>query len=162
LARTPRRAIIYSSATQYAIRGLVHLARHPDEFVSLKRIAKDEDLPLCFLSSIFQRLVRRGMLQSRKGFRGGFTLRLNPGAIRVLDVVDAIDRDPCYNQCALGYPECSGEHPCLMHDSWKEVRASIQDSLRRRTIGDLAITRSYKRPAGKGYRRGRRPRLGGS
>ncbi len=159
MARTPKKAVIYSSATEYAIRGLIFLARRPDgEFVSLKDIARQEDLPLCFLSTIFQRLVRQGILRSRKGLRGGFTLRVDPGAIRLLDVVDALDRSPCYSQCAMGYAECSEEHPCPMHDSWKSLRMVIQDSLRRKTIADLARQRSPRRPRGRPYRRGRPPR----
>jgi Rrf2 family iron-sulfur cluster assembly transcriptional regulator len=143
LARTPKKAIIYSSASEYAIRALVHLAGHSaGEFISLKHIAKQEDLPLCFLSTIFQRLVRQGMLRSRKGLRGGFTLRQRPAEIRLLDVVDALDRSPCYSQCAMGYPECSEQNPCPMHEGWKVVRSSIQGYLQHKTIADLASQRA--------------------
>lgn len=158
MARNPKKPVIYSSAAEYAIRGLVYLARHTsDEFVSLKEIARQEDLPLCFMSTIFQRLVRQGMLRSRKGLRGGFRLRLDPGAIRLVDVVDALDRNPCYGQCAMGYAECSEEHPCAMHDGWSALRTAIRDCLRRKTIRDLAKLHTVKRPAARTYRRGRVP-----
>jgi len=139
LARTRKKAVIYSTASVYAIRALVHLARHAvGEFVSLRHIARQEDLPLYFLSTIFQRLARQGILQSRKGTGGGFTFRLDPGELRLLDVVDTFDREPCYRECAMGYAECSEEHPCPMHEGWKAVRSSIEDCLETRTIGELA------------------------
>lgn len=159
MARTPKKAIIYSTASEYAIRALVHLARHAvGEFVSLRHIASQEGLPLYFLSTIFQRLTRQGMLQSRKGDRGGFKFRLDPGDIRLLDVVDTLDREPCYRGCAMGYAECSEKHPCPMHEGWKALRSSIQDCLERRTIGELASLRA-RRPNARRRHRGeaRRP-----
>lgn len=146
MARTPRKSIIYSSASEYAIRALVYLARHSTgDFISLKHIAQQEELPLCFLSTIFQRLVRQGMLRSRKGLRGGFTLRQRPSQIRLLDIVDALDRSPCYSQCAMGHLECSEQRPCPMHESWKAVRSAIESYLRQKTIGDLASQQAAKR-----------------
>ena len=158
MARTAKKAAIYSTASEYAIRALVHLARHAvGEFVSLRHIARQEDLPFCFLSTIFQRLARQGMLQSRKGVRGGFAFLLDPGDIRLLDVVDTLDREPCYKECAMGYAKCSEAQPCPMHEGWKAVRAFIHDCLERRTIGGLASLGTRRRNArrrrrGEAYR----------
>jgi len=146
LARTLKKAVIYSTASEYAICALVHLARHKvGEFVSVRHVASQEGLPLYFLSIIFQRLARQGMLRSRKGPRGGFSFRLDPGEIRLLDVVDILDREPCYRKCAMGYAQCSEERPCPMHEGWKAVRSSIQDCLARRTIGELASLQTRTR-----------------
>jgi Rrf2 family transcriptional regulator, iron-sulfur cluster assembly transcription factor len=151
LARTPRKAIVYSSASLYAIRALVHMSRRPPgDFVPLRHIAMQEGLPVCFLSAIFQRLSRAGLVRSKKGLRGGYILRRDPGKIRLLDVVDALEANPCYRQCAMGYRECSTQHPCPMHEGWKVVRVSIRDYFRRQTIRDLA---KFANPARKAVRR---------
>ena len=101
-------------------------------------IARQEHLPLYFLSTIFQNLAKEGMLRSRKGATGGFQLGLNPRRIRLLDVVNALERTPCYAQCAMGYPKCSNGRQCPMHGSWKSVRGFIRSSLQTKTIAGMA------------------------
>jgi Rrf2 family iron-sulfur cluster assembly transcriptional regulator len=131
--------MIYSKASEYAIRACVHLARRPaGELVSVEHIARQEDIPLRFLAKILQELAERRLLRSRKGRAGGFNLGVNPDAIRLLDIVQALDGIACYEQCAMGHKECSEEHPCPLHDVWKDLRSRILDCLRRNTIGDLA------------------------
>jgi Rrf2 family protein len=138
--------MIYSKASEYAVRACVHLARCPSgELVSVKQIARQEHIPLWFLAKILHELVGRRLLRSRKGPTGGFTLGLDPSEIRLLDIVQALDGIACYEQCAMGHVECSEEHPCPMHEVWKDMRSRILDYLRSNTIGDLVG--SNRRPS---------------
>jgi Rrf2 family transcriptional regulator, iron-sulfur cluster assembly transcription factor len=138
--------MIYSKASEYAVRACVHLARCPaGELVSVKQIARQEHIPLWFLAKILQELAGRRLLRSRKGPTGGFTLGLDPSEIRLLDIVQALDGIACYEQCAMGLVECSEEHPCPMHEVWKDMRFRILDYLRSNTIGDLVG--SNRRPS---------------
>ena len=104
----------------------------------MKNIAKQENIPAHFLAKILQQLARKGLLRSRKGPTGGFALRVDPGDIRLLDIVEALDGLAPYQQCASGLSECSDEMPCSMHDNWKALRSRILDYLERNTIADLA------------------------
>lgn len=138
--------MIYSKASEYAVRACVDLARRPaGELVSVKQIARQEHIPLWFLAKILQELADRRLLRSRKGPAGGFTLGLDPNKIRLLDIVQALDGIACYEQCAMGHKECSEFHPCPMHTVWKDLRLRILDYLRRNTIGDL-VKSSARRP----------------
>ena len=65
-------------------------------------------------------------------------LRSDPGDIRLIDIVGAVDGMRCYENCAMGGCfECSDERSCLLHDGWKEVRSDILKYLESTTIGDL-------------------------
>jgi len=145
--------MIYSKASEYAVRACVHLARRPGELVSVKQIARREHIPLWFLAKILQELADRRLLTSRKGPAGGFALGLDPDEIRLLDIVQALDGIACYEQCAMGHEECSEEHPCPMHGVWKDMRTRILDYLRQNTIGELVRNngrRAHKRtPVGE-------------
>ena len=130
--------MIYSKASEYAVRACVHLARRPaGELVSVKQIARQEHMPLGFLAKILQELARRRLLQSRKGRAGGFTLGVDPDGIRLLDIVQALEGMAGYEQCAMGNKACSEERPCPMHEVWKDLRSRILDYLVKNTIGDL-------------------------
>jgi Rrf2 family protein len=114
------------------------LAQVPDgKFAMVKNIAEQEKIPAHFLAKILQQLARKGLLRSSKGPTGGFALRVEPGEIRLLDIVEALDGLAPYQQCASGLSECSDEMPCSMHDSWVALRGRIMDYLGRNTIADL-------------------------
>jgi Rrf2 family iron-sulfur cluster assembly transcriptional regulator len=140
------RPILYSKASEYAVAALVHLAKYPSgEYVHVKDIAREENIPAGFLSGLLQRLSKDGMVSSRKGLNGGFALRADPGTVSLLEVVCAIDGMPCCERCAMGYPDCSAENPCEMHESWKEVRERIRDFMQLTTIGELAGARLIRK-----------------
>ncbi len=138
--------MLYSRSAEYAIRAFVYLAQVPDgRFAMVKQIAAEEEIPAHFLAKILQQLARKGMLRSSKGPTGGFSLRVPPGEIRLLDIVEALDGLSEYEKCASGLAECNDDMPCPLHDSWKALRSRIMDYLGRNTIADLAKALEQKR-----------------
>jgi DNA-binding IscR family transcriptional regulator len=60
-----------------------------------------------------------------------------PESIRLLDIVSAIDGLDLFDKCVLGFTECSSEHPCPVHDTWKSVRSTMRDMLSQENLADL-------------------------
>ena len=138
--------MIYSRSAEYAIRAFVHLAQVPDgKYAMVKNIAETEVIPAHFLAKILQQLARKGLLRSSKGPTGGFSLRIEPAEIRLLDIVEALDGLAPYQQCASGLSECNDDMPCSMHDSWVALRSRIMDYLGKNTIADLAKALDQKK-----------------
>jgi Rrf2 family protein len=138
--------MLYSRSAEYAIRAFVHLAQVPDgRYAMVKQIAAEEEIPAHFLAKILQQLARKGMLRSSKGPTGGFSLRVPPDEVRLLDIVEALDGLSEYEKCASGLAECNDDMPCPLHDSWKALRSRIMDYLGRNTIADLAKALEQKR-----------------
>ena len=138
--------MIYSRSTEYAIRAFVHLAQVPDgTYVIVKNIAKEEDIPVSYLSKILQEFTRQGLVRSRCGFTGGFALRVPARAVKLWDLVETLEGKSPFTVCACGLPECSDEMSCSMHDGWVSLRACIMDYLQRTTIADLANALDQKR-----------------
>src|SRR3954452_20494714 len=98
-ARPKAERMIFSSATEYAIRGLSELAARgvggpagtTGGRVLLDDLVAGTDLPRDFLAKIFQRLARAGVLASAKGRGGGFSLARPAHSITLLEVVIALD-----------------------------------------------------------------------
>jgi Rrf2 family protein len=138
--------MIYSRSAEYAIRAFVNLTQVQEgKYAMVKNIAAQEDIPAHFLAKILQQLARKGLLRSSKGPTGGFSLRIDPKEIRLLDIVEALDGLAPYQQCASGLSECSDEMPCAMHDSWMALRSRIMDYLGKNTIADLAKALEQKK-----------------
>ncbi len=97
--------------SEYALKGLAWLAKHPPgNVVPLVEIAEVQQLPSTFLAKIFQKLVRHGLLESDRGRGSGYTLRGAASDIRVRDILEAIEGPMALKQCLLwsGHPTGRG------------------------------------------------------
>ena len=127
--------VIFSKKCEYGLQGVLYLAAHMDEnVISADEIAKALNIPKEFISKILQSLTESGIVNSKKGKNGGFTLAKNPSKIRLIDVVAAIDGLEIFNNCVLGFPQCSPDHPCPVHHNWGELRNKAYSMLTEETL----------------------------
>ena len=81
----------FTSATDYAIRAMIHLACLPENGHALRdQIATSENIPSSFMAKILRSLVRAGLLNSARGVNGGFSLARDPEEVSLLDIVEAV------------------------------------------------------------------------
>ena len=77
-----------STKGRYALRLLIDLAQHNDSgFITLKDIAARQNISKKYLEQIVPILTKSGMVQSNRGFQGGYKLAKNPDQILVYDVL---------------------------------------------------------------------------
>ncbi len=127
--------VIFSKKCEYGIQAVLYLAARNDQgLIVSDEIAKNLDIPKEFVSKILQNLTESGIINSRKGRVGGFTLGKSPDQITLLDIVEAIDGLEVFNNCVLGFPECSPEKPCPLHDKWGKLRTQAYNMLADETI----------------------------
>lgn len=130
--------MIFSRPCEHAIRALTHMAATPAEIASALEIAKAEDVPLPVLSKVLQELVRKGLLESRRGPGGGFRLSRRPELVTLRDIVAAIDGLDHFMDCVAGLKVCSEEAPCPLHNSWRGMRNQILASLEITTLAQMS------------------------
>ena len=139
--------MMFSTKAEYGVRVMAHLAkRDPDAPVSLGSIAEAEGLPLAYLEHLVQRLRREGLVESRRGARGGYSLSRPPEAISMAEVVRALEGDiapiECITADADGQLVCArdgepGHEPCATKLLWTRVQGSIVRTLSEMTLADL-------------------------
>jgi Rrf2 family protein len=61
------------------------------EFNKSNEIAKQQEVPPKFLEKIIQDLMRCGLIKSKRGACGGYTLARSPEQISFYDVIEAIE-----------------------------------------------------------------------
>ena len=141
--------MMFSTKAEYGVRVMAHLARRGDEGpISLGTIADAEGLPLAYLEHLVQRLRKAGLVDSRRGAHGGYTLAREAEAISMAEVVRALEGDiapiECISEGADGTLVCSresvGDGTCPTKLLWTRVRGSIVTTLRDITLEDLVTT----------------------
>jgi Rrf2 family iron-sulfur cluster assembly transcriptional regulator len=84
-----------STKTRYGVRAIFDIAYHgqdsPQSLAAQARdIARREDIPLRYLEQIFQDLKRAGLVDSKRGPRGGYYLKRPSSEITLAEVVRAL------------------------------------------------------------------------
>jgi len=129
-----------SRTVRYAFHILGELANRPDERVSGEELARATGVPSNYLSKILNQLRKAGLVDSRKGWGGGFRLRSDAARRPIRDVLEALDGAGSLEEegCAFGLPRCNPETPCPLHDRWMAVRSSLVRMVDETRIADLA------------------------
>jgi Rrf2 family protein len=127
--------VIFSKKCEYGLQAVLYLAtKNQDEVVPSDEIARKLSIPKEFVSKILQSLTESGIVDSKKGKSGGFYLSKKTSRIHLIDIVAAIDGLEIFNKCVLGFPNCSPDKPCPLHDKWGELRTKAYDMLTKETI----------------------------
>lgn len=135
-------AVKFTAREQYGLRAMVELARrYGDGPVSLGKVARVQGLSQGYLEQVAAALRRAGLLISRRGAAGGYTLAHEPDAITVGDVIRVLEGEivpmTCVtdeDSCAL---PCAREGQCATRDVWLTVRGQLEKTLDGTTLADL-------------------------
>lgn len=127
-----------SKSAEYALRALHALAFEPgDAPVPAARLADRAGVPENYLSKVLHRLEQEGVVASRRGPGGGFTLGREPAALSLADVIRPFDETVLRRHCLLGRPECRDDAPCAAHDRWLEVAGRVRRFFLETSLEDL-------------------------
>ncbi len=144
--------MMFSTKAEYGVRVMVELARRAGreggDPVPLAEIASHDGLPLAYLEHLVARLRKAGLVDSRRGSRGGYMLARPSSEITMAEVVEALEGSiapiECISEAADGSIVCSREsdanHVCPTKLLWTRVRFSIVRTLRETTLADLVVS----------------------
>jgi Rrf2 family protein len=128
-------------AARYALRGAAAVAAvwgTADRYMLVSEAARREELPANFLAKIFQRLARRGLLESRRGPGGGYALTRSPSLIALADVLRAAQEEsPAEKQCLLRGGRCRERGACLLHLEGREADTRFRRLLETTTLAQM-------------------------
>jgi Rrf2 family protein len=79
-----------SFSARYGLITMMYIAQK-GELVLSQEIARTCHIPLDYLLKVLQLLVRAGVLRSRRGPNGGYTLAHSAAKISYLNIIEAID-----------------------------------------------------------------------
>jgi Rrf2 family protein len=126
---------------EYGLICSLHLARHRDEGpIPGRDLAARERLPADYVEQILLRLRRAGIVESRRGARGGYVLARAPDRISVRDVIAASELTTFDLHCVshpIGDDRCSAAHSCSIRPVWLLLQKKIDDVLEGVHLDDL-------------------------
>ncbi len=124
-----------SQTVEYALRAMVTLAYRAGDAMTVHEIAEVTRVPAPYLSKLMQGMVRSGLLKSRRGLGGGFTLSRPPDAITMWDILQAVDPLKRIHTCPL---EIEGhEELCPLHRRVDAALAGVESAFKGTTLAEV-------------------------
>lgn len=128
-----------SSKGRYAVRALFDIAFYNEgRPTQVKDIADRQGIPPRFLEQIFQELKRAGIVGSKRGPQGGYLLAQSADAIRLGDVVRALEGPISLGSDESIDPELSGSERSVPAARGEGGRSGGRRSRRELLDGHLA------------------------
>jgi Rrf2 family protein len=117
-----------SRRVDYALRAAINLARQaPGRASSVGEISVHESIPKKFLEKIIQDLIHAGLVTSRRGAHGGYTLAREATEISFRDVMEAVEGPIALNVCVGDRTLCSVSRPAACSTCGPEGSARLID-----------------------------------
>lgn len=128
---------------KYGLKALIALARLPEgEKAFSAEIAASNQIPKKFLDNILMELRNAGIVRSRKGPAGGYSLYRPASEIRIGHAIRVIDGPLAPIRCAsrtayAGCEDCLDPKTCLVRKAMTEVRDAMSAILDELTLEQM-------------------------
>jgi Rrf2 family protein len=144
----------YSVGVEYSLHCLVYLIDIPsDSSIGIKELSTFQGVSETYLSKIFGKLSKAGIVSSVPGIKGGYRLAKDPDDITFFDVVEAIEGSKPIFQCKnikekgyfyrnqeqpntdTKYDDCTSCHSfCSINKVMLEAEEKMREYLRSKTL----------------------------
>ena len=125
-------------SSAYALHALMYMVRHSTQLPATTAIiAKAEGIPPDYLAKIFQQLVKTHFIKAVKN--RGYVFAKSPKEISLLELFEAIEGNPLFDDCFLRHCECGGtKENCRIFSVWANATKRIKGLLEETTIATAA------------------------
>jgi Rrf2 family protein len=130
-----------TTTSRYGVRALFDVAYHGGgQPTQIKDISRRQKISQRYLEQIFNKLLKAGLLKSRRGPRGGYMLARDPSEITVGQILDAAQGPIVPVRCLAPGPKnikCDILNSCITRHVWKETQKILVDYYNSVSIADL-------------------------
>src|SRR5271170_3602095 len=122
-----------SKKGEYAVRALIEIGLEsglrPNSLIQISTVAQRTNIPEKFLEQILLALRNGGILKSKRGVEGGYSLAKGPDDITLGEVIRLLDGPlapiPCVSKAAYERCSCPDEETCGLRIAMQQVRDAI-------------------------------------
>lgn len=127
-----------STKGRYALRVMIDLAmNNTGKYVTLKDIAKRQDITVKYLEQIVALLNKAGFLETARGTNGGYKLAKKPKDYIIGDILRATEGDLAPIYCLTEEGQCSRKQSCKTYSFWEGLDNVINEYIDSKTLEDL-------------------------
>lgn len=126
-----------SKLADYAALMLATMAERPATHRTAAELAGKTGISPPTVSKLLKTLAHAGLVVSRRGAHGGYSLARAPNAISAADVIEAIEGPLAVTECTLAPGLCELETTCQLSSQWQHLSVAVRRALADITLEDL-------------------------
>lgn len=139
----------FSVGVEYALHCLLYMVNIEEgKSVGIRDLATFQGISESYLSKVYARLSKAGIIKSMPGVKGGYALARSPEEITFWDVIEAIEGSESFFRCAEirqnnilldkdNLPDTHTKCPCLIKVVMLEAENEMKKYLSNKTLGWL-------------------------
>ena len=147
--------MLLSKKSTYGLKALMNMARNAERGqVLISELAREENIPKKFLEAILLALKNGGILTSRIGKGGGYTLAAAPRSLTIGRVIRILEGDLAPVSCLgetnpVRCEECEDEASCGIRLVMADVQSAMNSVLDTVTLAEMVERSEAARLAGR-------------
>ena len=125
---------------RYAVMAMADLALFKDKGpISLTDISLRQNISLAYLEQIFIKLKNKNLVRSVRGSKGGYILETSPEAIKISNIISAVDEEVKMLNCKKESKKgCNNKlAKCITHNLWDQLDQHINNFFEKVRLQDL-------------------------
>lgn len=124
-----------SKLADYGTQVMTYMAR--DQAVhSASEVSTGLGIAAPTVSKILKMLVRKNLVDSVLGAKGGYMLARHPAEISIAEIINAMDGPISITECS-GTTICERESTCSTRSNWQGINHIIQDALEKVNLAEM-------------------------
>lgn len=127
-----------SEAASIAVHSMALIA-NSDEMLNVNHLADRLKSSRNHLAKVMQVLVKRNYLNSVRGPSGGFTLKVDPANISLLEIYELLDGELQGHYCGINEEKCPFES-CVFGPMLNRFSADFLEYLKNKKLSELIYT----------------------
>ena len=126
---------------EYALRAMIYMADRPGGVVRGTEIARHEQIPKYYLEKVIRDLMRRGLVNARRGPGGGYQLGRSADRITFRDIIEAVEGPIKLNVCTDGSSSCALQPTCRMYRVWEKGQRVLLEVFSDTSLSEIASSK---------------------
>ncbi len=127
-----------SRLADYGVVLMTHIAQSDARLHTAHAAAQGTRIPEPTVGKILKALSRQGLLDSQRGAGGGYSLARKPAAIRVTEIITAVDGPIALTSCLdSAAAACTFETFCPTRTNWHKINDAIRRALDEVSLADM-------------------------
>lgn len=130
-----------TTKSRYALQAICDLAmNYAGGPLSIRNISRRQNISTAYLSQIFNKLKKKGLVRSIRGPGGGYLLAKQLDEVNVKDIIQALDEPFLPVFCLdeeMESQSCLRQKDCVPRIVWKKLGEKITEILENTTLADL-------------------------
>ena len=125
---------------RYAVMAMADLASNANVApISLTEISVRQNISLAYLEQIFIKLKNKKLVRSSRGATGGYVLERPASAIKISNIIFAVDEEIKMLKCKKNSKKGCNNKPtkCITHNLWDQLDQHIHNFFEKVKLEDL-------------------------